>query len=259
MRPHTGEARQQIFILRELDLKLTLSRLRPLREYIEDEPGAVHDLYAQLLGEHAHLRGRELVIEYRERDGVHFDEFLHLPDLAVTDEAARVGRGAILDQNGNSVYRYDYSDFPNIDLTEEVLKELEEYPKKVLMIVDTDLKIGETYTIMVNDEEYKQITIEEGITSIGNSVFAMCGKMESVMIPDSVVSIGKYAFQYCNVLTSVTLPKNIEVISDFVFYSCKNLTAVIIPDSVTKIGQQAFKYCSSPQRRRQYRFKRLAV
>ena len=67
--PHTGQPRQQVLVLRELDLELALARARPLGEDVEDEAGAVEDLDAQLLREHPQLRGRELVIEYGEVAG----------------------------------------------------------------------------------------------------------------------------------------------------------------------------------------------
>ena len=65
MRPHTGQARQQIFILRQLNLKLTLAGLRSLGENIEYQAGAVKNLDAQLLGQHAHLGRGQLIVEHR--------------------------------------------------------------------------------------------------------------------------------------------------------------------------------------------------
>ena len=63
MRPHTDQARQQVLILRELDLKSALFCLRPLGENVENQPAAVEHLHAELFAQNAHLRGREVIVE----------------------------------------------------------------------------------------------------------------------------------------------------------------------------------------------------
>lgn len=49
------------------------------------------------------------------------------------------------------------------------------------------------------------ITIEEGITWIGNSAFSHCTAMTSASIPSTVTNIGSQAFGDCNVLSDVTI------------------------------------------------------
>ena len=103
VRPHTCQAREQVFILRKLYLKLTLARLGALGKDIQYEPGAVEHLDAELLGQHAHLRGAEFVVEHGEVAVVHRDKLFHFPDLAVADEAARIRRRAALHEHGDSL------------------------------------------------------------------------------------------------------------------------------------------------------------
>ena len=51
-----------------------------------------------------------------------------------------------------------------------------------------------------------EVTIPDGVTSIGDGVFSGCSGITSVTIPDSVTSIGNGAFAGCTGLTSVSLP-----------------------------------------------------
>ena len=50
------------------------------------------------------------------------------------------------------------------------------------------------------------VTIPDGVTSIGEKAFGLCASLTSVTIPDSVTSIGENAFALCASLTSVTIP-----------------------------------------------------
>ena len=45
-------------------------------------------------------------------------------------------------------------------------------------------------------------------------------------IPDGVSSIGNYAFSYCRGLTSVTIPDSVTSIGDYAFWDCRGLTTV---------------------------------
>ena len=89
------------------------------------------------------------------------------------------------------------------------------------------------------------ITINEGITSIGEYAFAN-SSLNSITISASITSIGTYAFFNCGNLTSVTFSKDSQLanISGYAFYSCDSLTRITIPASVTSIGERAFYYCS---------------
>ena len=69
------------------------------------------------------------------------------------------------------------------------------------------------------------------------------GSGKNVTIPDGVTTIGKSAFQACNSLISVTIPSSVTTIEQGAFLGCLNLTSVNIPDSVTTIGKFAFDGC----------------
>ena len=91
----------------------------------------------------------------------------------------------------------------------------------------------------------KNVTIEEGVTSIGSSAFYNCNNLTSIIIPESVKSIEDYAFEYCSSLNSITIPQSVTSIKDYTFTGCTNLVSAIIPEGVTTIGRYAFSNCSS--------------
>ena len=79
------------------------------------------------------------------------------------------------------------------------------------------------------------------VTSIGNSAFAYCREMKSVMIPNSVTNIGFWAFYQCWRLPSVIIPEGVISIQGLAFEDCwHGLTSVTIPSTVTNIGWCAF-------------------
>ena len=109
MRPHTDQARQQVLILRELDLKPALLCLRPLGENVENQPAAVEHLHAEFFAQNAHLRGREVIVEDDHCRLLRLDELADLRDLALADEGVRIGRGQRLqhDADADAARRFD--------------------------------------------------------------------------------------------------------------------------------------------------------
>ncbi len=89
------------------------------------------------------------------------------------------------------------------------------------------------------------VTIGNGVTSIGDLAFYDCASLTSVTIPDSVTDIGYGAFEGCTSLTSITIPDSVTSIGEGTFYVCGSLTSVTIPDSVTSIDDGAFAGCTS--------------
>lgn len=89
------------------------------------------------------------------------------------------------------------------------------------------------------------LTLNEGVTSIGDYAFSMCTFTGSLVIPDGVISIGDYAFRGCMLFTGLTISSTVTSIGDYAFGSCMNITgSLVIPASVTYIGDNAFSYCS---------------
>ena len=90
-----------------------------------------------------------------------------------------------------------------------------------------------------------EITIPNGVTSIGAYAFYGCRGLENITIPDSVTNIGNHVFCGCTGLTSVTLGNGITSINVGTFSGCTGLTSITFPDSVMSVGPIAFSGCSN--------------
>lgn len=119
-------------------------------------------------------------------------------------------------------------------------------------------------------DQITELTIDEGVTSIGAAAFYKCSNLKGTLtIPSTVTVIGESAFNGCSSLTgNLTIPDTVtevgkdafykcsgfhgelslskklkEICSD-TFWGCSGLTGTLtIPESVTKIGSCAFRDC----------------
>ena len=101
-----------------------------------------------------------------------------------------------------------------------------------------------TSTSPFKDYGIKTVTIEYGITSIGDYVFRGCSGLTELTLPNGVMSIGGNAFEGCSGLTELTLPNSVTSIADDAFHGCRGMTELTLPNSVTSIGGNAFEGCS---------------
>lgn len=91
----------------------------------------------------------------------------------------------------------------------------------------------------------KSITLPFGLKHIGASAFFYCPNIQQIKIPDSVEHIDPYAFSFCKGLHTVQLPSSLTLISEELFAECDNLKNLSIPDTVTEIGANAFLRCTA--------------
>lgn len=123
----------------------------------------------------------------------------------------------------------------------------------------------------------KTVEFTENLSEIGESIFADCSSIETIIIPDgnakysatgnciidksnktlifgcknsvipsdgSVTAIGENAFKGCDALSSVAVPDGVVSIGAYAFANCANLKEVILSESVESIYDWAFYNCS---------------
>ena len=93
-----------------------------------------------------------------------------------------------------------------------------------------------------------KVSIDDGVTSIGDYAFYFCGSLASVELPDSLTKIGDSAFWGCrDRLKSITIPASVTEIGVSAFNECRVLTTVTFGGNsqLTILGAQAFNCCEA--------------
>jgi len=87
------------------------------------------------------------------------------------------------------------------------------------------------------------VTIPASVTVIGDSAFEGCTSLEEIRISNGVKSIGSRAFANCSALETVVFSENLKGIGKEAFMN-SGLTAAALPEGLGYIGEKAFASCA---------------
>lgn len=144
--------------------------------------------------------------------------------------------------NENSEYTFIYNDDDTLTITgytggdTSLLIPSTIYNKKVTAIADNAFK---------NNTKITEVTVSDGIESIGECAFGYCSNLQTITLPDSVTEIGKYLLRNCVKLTKVRLSQGLTVLPHMTFFFCRLLSEVDLPSGLNEIGSSAFQMCNS--------------
>lgn len=85
----------------------------------------------------------------------------------------------------------------------------------------------------------KNVTIGEGITTVGDSAFFKTA-VEKIILPSTVIVVESDAFRECKQFRKVILNDGLKAIAESAFKQTENLFEISIPDSVKHIGSGCF-------------------
>lgn len=77
-----------------------------------------------------------------------------------------------------------------------------------------------------DNEDIVYLTIDEGITSIGQNAFFRCSNIEVAILPEGLEIIEEEAFAFCTSLTTMVIPSTVTEIQAHAFSECTGVTDV---------------------------------
>ena len=160
-------------------------------------------------------------------------------DSAASDETAdsNAAGAASDDEGGLSVADYEYKEGENGTLILTGYTGSSSAP-----VIPTEID-GRMVTALdgtfTKNNNITDITVPEGIVSIGGFTFNKCMKLTRVVLPDSLTEIQNQAFGGCVLLEDINFPSGSLMIGPGAFDSCQRLRSLTLTGDMS-IGQRAF-------------------
>ena len=112
--------------------------------------------------------------------------------------------------------------------------------------IDTSFKVLDDVTKIENSaflgcSNLIKIEIPNSVTTIGDSAFYCCYKLEDVKMGNGVITIENFAFCNCESLLEIKLPEKVKIIGEYAFFRCLRITSIDIPESVISIEDSALR------------------
>ncbi len=93
------------------------------------------------------------------------------------------------------------------------------------------------------NEAIQKVKLSNGITALGNWLFAACRNLENIVLPRNLERIGDLTFNR-TAITSIEFPASLTTIGTGAF-TASRLEKVYIPATVKNFGRYAFFHCES--------------
>ena len=177
-----------------------------------------------------------------------FEGNKYICTLTIPDTIVEIGAGAFLkcsDLSNVTLSKgltkmggYAFGDCDSLTSI-EIPKSLKETTSQYYMNYIYDYHYG----VFIASDNLKNVTFEEGTTTIANGLFAHNTSLENITIPDTVTEIRDNAFENCTSLKTIKLSQKLETMGLNVFEGAKELKEIEIPDTVTSMGEKTFYNC----------------
>lgn len=83
------------------------------------------------------------------------------------------------------------------------------------------------------------LTINHGVTSLGNFAFSSWKAAKSLALPTSLKTIGEYAFSGWSALTELNIPEGVTHIGSYAFMALSYCTSITLPSTILSISDYA--------------------
>lgn len=114
-----------------------------------------------------------------------------------------------------------------------------------------------------DNKTLKEVILPDGLTTIGNSAFAMCKALYKLNIPSTVTTLERWILEgagltsfvipdgatlsestfYGSSIAEIRIPTTVTEIPAYCFTDCKNLERIFLHDDISNIGDEAFFNC----------------